>query len=40
MNPKEEFNFMLNDFEENSIMNEKDIPRSINVIGKTLNNLT
>jgi len=36
MNQKEELNFMLNDFEENLIMNEKDHPRSINVIVKNL----
>ena len=38
MNQKEELNFMLNDFEENLIMNEKDQPRSINVIMKNFEN--
>ena len=35
---KEELNFMLNNFEENLIMNEKDQPRSINVIMKNFEN--
>jgi len=40
INQKWELNFLLNDFEENLIINEKDLPRSINVIMKNLKILT